>query len=719
MRGMAPFHHPSHHPLFHRLLTASVLIGLSVTGASPAWAASERFYTFDHVQQEYLARVDHRIVRERNGQDILESRHRQYSRACFFFSIGMITEYLGYGRFAADARLHLPFPYATDQARNASTDVGYFASTEYLMADYSSWNSMREPPPPDEQGTQRFIYQDLFNPHAEAVCRSRFRDGSNDGAVPAAYRGVHDLDVYGQCTSLADHYERWLDYTGSGCSGASCEPDAHEGMFGYLNRHSAVGCNDARYFAAGSEGQVDELRRIVKAFVDHNVPLVMGSRRGQHFLTIIGYAELGADGLPLALIASNPHLTRDVGFTPPSPPLPATAPGPRPKFWVFHDLDQLSTWTDATSSLDAFFGNVHMIMPWNQHLDGGCDTGGWARELDDALAGDSIHRLCTLPAGFVPHCTAPSFGVELKCLRDGSTHRSYHADPGDPFLIEPRNTTCDDVVMVYADGTARQLTSAEITRYTYRDGRWWPLQSWGADAVHNRPHFAGRVGNLARAEWTTAWPENYWWVAAGLDSADSGRRVRIRLHLDDGSALDVEVAPPATYGVALTCWRGGAPHREYFVEPDRNFFQDGTFVFEGHNTTCDEVHLVANFGTGREVTTARISRFGRRADSGEWQRFQRWWADELHTSTVGLSADSTEVSWTTSWPDNYFWTARGLTGAFEGRKVEIDLSLADGSTRVIAVVPPTPAVSLSLVGLPAAPPTPAPHMEPEAIGEGG
>ena len=476
---------------------------ITIAGFSASYIAVERkrYYSFEDLRDNYLAHHASWIIQPRYGQTILQNRHRQYGRACGIFSMAMATEYLGFAHFTPGANYDWQFDYGP--FAGATVNIGFFGSAEHLMAEIYDFKTRPDRKLPDEEKLGDYI----FDNYSTTSCDRYVKDGYDDDPVPPPYRGIHVTDLYGYCQSRTDRFPSWFNTIGTGCS--SCRYDEPEGIMGFLNQRTLVGCNDANSFSANADN-LDDMRRIIKGFIDNNVPLLMASRGGQHFMVIVGYANLDDldPPLPRTIIVSNPHLTKDANYG--SAP-GGTQPGPRPKFWIFDNLDRIDTWTDRGSTVAAYFANVQRIFPWNQHLNGGCEAGGWAAQLDEQLSEVS---LCSHPTSLA--CTPQWFGYQVICIRDGF-HRKYHGFTEDMFITEPRNTTCDDIYVAYADGTNREVASTEITRYAYDNSlaRWIEYQTWTPNRRVTSDYLAGRATSIW---WTAKWPNNNFWTAEGLDA---------------------------------------------------------------------------------------------------------------------------------------------------------------------------------------------------------
>jgi hypothetical protein len=126
------------------------------------------------------------------------------------------------------------------------------------------------------------------------------------------------------------------------------------------------GCQDARPLTAFSrnDDEVRAFRRIVRGFIDHKIPLLLGVESGGHFNVIIGYrGDTERVDRPFWLYTADPL----DGWGRPKARLPGT-------------------WRRMNATSDTLFNGgklIYQYVPWNQHLHGGCDQGGWARAIDE------------------------------------------------------------------------------------------------------------------------------------------------------------------------------------------------------------------------------------------------------------------------------------------------------------------------------------------------
>lgn len=152
--------------------------------------------------------------------------------------------------------------------------------------------------------------------------------------------------------------------------GTGGDGDGWSGLPGIMNYVVAglwgKGWRDARPLTAYSRtaDEVRGFRRIVKGFIDHNLPLLLGVESGGHFNVIIGYRGRAEDVTkPFLLLTAEPL----DGWGRPKERLPGR-------------------WRRMEASRERLFNGrqlIYQYVCWNQHLNGGCEEGGWARRIDE------------------------------------------------------------------------------------------------------------------------------------------------------------------------------------------------------------------------------------------------------------------------------------------------------------------------------------------------
>lgn len=568
------------------ILTCVFIFLFSLTSTHSVWSHSYR-YNSDTELQAYLATTTgFKLIPSRAGQPVLKARHQQYNRACGIFSIAPIVEYMGYTRYQADSSFERSTNflrhqtgecengtcYSSDVLASNTLDVGYFASPEYIAQDIMRMNSYYSRRGYDPGNPQKQVDYLAFLDSVET--------GSADTRSCRGYYQSDSAQPYAECADSSYDFSTWLNSISNGCS--NCTPSATDGMYAYFNRHAIFGCKDAKRFYLGGtmykldgvaswdgleQEDVDQYREVLKSFIDQHIPLEGVIRYGGHFVTIIGYANLDSDGLPVDIIAVNPHLQRNASFS------EGGCSGPRPLYWVFRNMNQPQFWIspsasyrpdfhiceDNTNTADQLtvFDNLAGFVSWMQHLELGCEAPeGWAHKLDKKLDLADNAALCS-PEADVPEwgqCKSPIYATTVDCYREGNTtpHRQYivYEDEFDyanrHYEIESRNTTCDDIrVTAGFTEESRRLESATIKRQGWNPDtkNWDTFQSWEQDSNSYIGMSTGLIGRRNVISWHSSWPTNYWLTASGLEETHTMRRSLITLQFQDGYKQEVAIGP--------------------------------------------------------------------------------------------------------------------------------------------------------------------------------
>jgi hypothetical protein len=645
------------------LVCATVIILAPLASLSYACESNTRFADFaelmEFLQSENRKNPEYRILQLRYGQDTLAPRHTQYSRSCYFFAIQPVLEYLGYSRFVQGGSYRYLFNYAARDGLklHRTLDAGYYLSAEHLMAmsihheslynrcEYDGgWSC--DPFSRDEFYSDATKTEINTNP---VTCSNRFADGQE----------------YGPCPSRSDDYEAWLDAVGNGCGGpgAPCRAEAESGMYWFANQvlQRDAGCNDMRPFRPDPDNYTDKLhmRRVVKGFIDNNLPLLVDVRQGGHFMVLIGYLDLSSNGLPKQAIITD-------------------------SYGSYSLVSLIDHWNEHDNC------SLRELLPWNQHMNAGCESGGWAAELD-ALSRD--FSLCTMPDDWSANCVDNRiYGAEVICEDNSNVRRQYFAYEDDLFISEPNRISCDKVKLRYADGE-RGVDSVTIQRFWYSadDEEWISGQLYHPDALTTQSAGYQRPGLVSVAEWDSAWPENYWLVAEELSGSYTKRRVTITMTFNDGTEKKIEISPPNTYGAQIDCIDNGGVVSRYTYEADHGVFSvvdehyaDKMFLYESNKRSCDEVVVRVNLGEATNVVSATVQRMYYTAANGEWRAAQmEWWPDFNAMITDGLSGYTREFTWDDAWIDNY-WLVGDTVGSgssYGDRKTVI--RLFDGDLNLI------------------------------------
>jgi hypothetical protein len=627
-----------------------------------------------HLKDTHRKSQGLRLVQQRNGQATPAAHHNQYYNACFFFSIAPIIEYLGYARFDHLGHHSFPMDYLTQSGLQSypSLDVGYYGSPEHLIAMYIDQDTHHRGVT-HSQGVS--IYPcGFFSGEPTDGCNQSAASRTSLNTAPSmcnnpssSYSIFNTGEEYGFCSSLTNSFDSWLQRVSTGCgdSGCDCEMDADCGMYWFINKFldmGVAGANDARSLTPQAENvtEIRHMRSVIKAFVDHNLPLLVAVQNGGHFMTLVGYADLDSSGIPQMGILSDPV---------------------RRVYWT----SDLSSWhgTERWSLIG--------IVPWNQHLDAACEENGWAWELNGGLP--AKFKLCTMPEGWSVKSPDRFYGAALTCENEGAVKAQYFAYAEDPFISDSRQIDCDRLTLWYNDG-AKRVKSATARRYQYNstNAKWEILSTLKADSVTNYEALPSHLGPRNQIKWDAAWPENYWLVASGLGGQYPSRRTTIELKFTDGSIKHIEITPGGSYGVKLRCLDNGSVVTSYFSEADHSVFRMGTgtadnlqVFFEGANVSCDRVEATVNLGKGTPVGKATIERqyYG---PSGQWLKANSsapWAPNRSANFLDGLSGNTKVFVWDAKWPENDWLVARDVgSGDARGDRRTI-LRLSNSSNQVI------------------------------------
>ena len=627
----------------------------------------------EYFQEEVTRRnSEYRIVQPHYDQPTVAPRHGQYTRSCYFFAIAPIIEYLGYSRFTQGDHLTYPFNYPTSIGLGYHNyfDAGYYLSAEHLMAKSVHWETL----------FNKCEYDFTHGWECEPFSRDSFYSDAAKTDINTNTRSCSNrFDVgeeYGWCSSTANTYEAWLDEVGNGCDDhhgvCYCRQDASCGMFwfeNYVLNIGDAGCNDMKKFEPDPTSYSDRLhmRKVVKGFIDHNLPLLIAVRQGDHFMTLIGYTDLDHTGYPQKAII----IDSGGGY----------------KFASLVD-----NWNEHENS------SIRWLIPWNQHLDSGCESGGWADQIDGH---SSDFKLCTMPDGWTSNCVENRiYGAQITCEDNGSIRSRYFAYDNDLFVSDSNQISCDKVKLHYSDGE-HAIESVKIQRYRYSPttDRWYGGQAYYPDVLSTQTPHSGRPGPLNIVEWDEVWPDNYWMIAHGLSGTYTKRRSTIEMTLDDGTVKKIELSPPDTYGVTVDCIDNGSITSSYSYEADHGVFRvadedfiDKQFLYEYYDKSCDEVVVRVNLGEGTgDVVSATIQRMYYSISNGEWLPLQSaWYPDYNRIVSDGLTGYTRIFTWDDVWPENYWIVGDNVgSGSNLGDRKTV-IRLLDGSLnllREIEIVP--------------------------------
>ncbi len=161
----------------------------------------------------------------------------------------------------------------------------------------------------------------------------------------------------------------WAWWWYGGAVGWGAENNNFQGLIGVMNycfaNRYGLGCRDALPYATHSydDAWVTAFKRMVKGFVDHGIPNVLAIESGGHFNVLMGYRGDPENSLePFYIYTADPLDGWGRGA--------ATQPGTWRRIQV------------TQQSMKNGSGLIVSYACWNQHLNGGCDTNGWATEVD-------------------------------------------------------------------------------------------------------------------------------------------------------------------------------------------------------------------------------------------------------------------------------------------------------------------------------------------------
>lgn len=521
---------------------------------------------------------NYKLIKGNFDEDTVVARHKkQWRNSCFFNAVGPIIEHLGYSRFVPNSHLNRTLIYGiyptirtdpTNWLRTETVDVGYYGSVEDLITHYITEelfirgldNGNNAMPDVDfyycQQENECFFKPNPFiarDPSSTSeICRNLlenhcqslntqdvnidwyFQPGQYYGfaANPKALFPVAWLNSVAGGTIINGGPDNPFEnpvarvpwFLNKGLHGETTIPDQVLAEWQSLHHPVYAGCNDARKMMIDSEEGLTnkDIRHVIKAFIDNNTPLLSSVANGDHWVTIVGYADLDSDRLPTSAIYLDSTSCHDSSEA--------------CHYTMLFNIDNIDCWNNNNGY------SLYRIIPWNQHLDGGCREGGWAAKLDQNVL-PAGHKLCDWPAEENLSCEERTYGIELLCT-NGVYEYIYHAYPGDPVIRIPENRSCDKVRLRYADGSSQEILNAKAKRYWYDtdDHRWEEISNLISDQILAERLLPGHSGRKTRITWDEAWPEDYWLSAKGLTSPHPLRRTVFTLTSAD-QQINIEVLP--------------------------------------------------------------------------------------------------------------------------------------------------------------------------------
>jgi len=295
--------------------------------------------------------VGARILQYADGTYV-HAIHRQYPKACGPATLAMVLKQLGFAQPHRPLRL----PRDVDElpgSRGPTVDVGYVGSLEHLM--WLGYRRIRLTPGRGEWNDGDPLF---MSPAGELNTRA-------SSAEAATLSPSGEMDYLE--SAPVGHIPNWL-WRGRGV-GTRSDDNAWEQLPGIMNYVVASkwgrGWRDALPLTAYSrtDDEVRAFRRIAKGFVDHGISLVLGVESGEHFNALIGYrGEVEEVDKPFFIYTADPL-----------------------DGWGRDKSRQPGRWRRMNAVADNLFNGrklIYQYVCWNHHLAGGCDPGGWAREVD-------------------------------------------------------------------------------------------------------------------------------------------------------------------------------------------------------------------------------------------------------------------------------------------------------------------------------------------------
>jgi len=272
------------------------------------------------------------------GEGYVRAEYHQYGSTCGPSSLTMVLKALGYTKPSVMVRM----PCDVDERPGSGGETcsaNFFGSMEHIMwlgyhryrmgTGQENWNG----------GDTRFMTAD----------------------------GVLNTNWLASTSTWS-----WWWY-GKGV-GTGVDSNSSYGLTGIMNYYFAnrlgLGCRDALPMTAYSSPayRLTAFKRLVKGFVDHGIPIVLGIESGGHFNTLMGYK-------------GDPEISEVPFYIYTADPLDG---------WGRSEATQPGTWRRIQVTDKSMFinnaglksGLIWQYVCWNQHLNGGCETNGWATEVD-------------------------------------------------------------------------------------------------------------------------------------------------------------------------------------------------------------------------------------------------------------------------------------------------------------------------------------------------
>jgi Ca2+-binding RTX toxin-like protein len=205
--------------------------------------------------------------------------HKQYGATCGPASLNIVMEHMG----VADHSRSSTGQRDLDGTGTATVDLGYHLSMEHIM--YECYRGYRQV---SERGWNvakpGFMYANGVLDTAPAGNGDWYDIRYNIGNV-----------TYSSSTDAASgRVESWIE-NGQAC-GTSGAGGTDRGLPWVANQHPRGGVADAypvniSVGVGASFSSLQHLKAVIKGYIDHSIPIVLGVENGGHFNTLVGYWE--------------------------------------------------------------------------------------------------------------------------------------------------------------------------------------------------------------------------------------------------------------------------------------------------------------------------------------------------------------------------------------------------------------------------------------------
>ena len=282
-----------------------------------------------------------------HNEDPLHTMHKQYEDTCGPSSLSMVVEYLGLAdrsrrlQLPRDLSISSPTPiYNRTWANATNVDVGYYLSTEHIMYEGYHWRY--------HNGTLPDGYLDASN-------RLDIADYPESGVFKEIDYPIGKIQLNADISVSDGPIQRWMKF--GPAVGTGREPDF--GLSHIANKY-VVGYQDAMPYSINHFADIGHIKTIIRAFIDHDIPLLAGVDSGGHFSVIMGYKESGRS---FYIYMADPVDGWGIPYY------------SKPMRWR-----KMLLTDDVTRS-----GLLSGFMVFNHaNTDNGCASTGWARAIDEA-----------------------------------------------------------------------------------------------------------------------------------------------------------------------------------------------------------------------------------------------------------------------------------------------------------------------------------------------